>query len=131
LEIVQSLSTISFPLLVLPSRIDDSSRKPRLLDLAERAMICSPGVLHARPSNSMSQVSPSFSIFTRFSIYSLPPTKLFPPILQVRSEPCCRLFHVRMCLLSSPFFPAGYNLVKRSIYLFLSFPLSSFLLHNV
>lgn len=101
------------PLLALPSRIDDSSRKPCLLDLSRSAMICSPGVLHARPSNSSSSLSLSLSLslplsleaeslspssssaLARFSIRSLPPAKSFPPILQGSSSaasasPRCR-----------------------------------------
>lgn len=77
-EVVQSLSTVSFPLLALPSWIDDSSRKPRLLDLAERAMICSPGVLHARPSNSTSRLES-----LPLSLYLCPLLDLLAPTHQI------------------------------------------------
>lgn len=76
------MSIAPFPLLVLPSWIDDSSRKPCLLDLAERVMICSPGVLHARPSNScLRSVFLFLLLLLCFSICSLSPTQPFPPIL--------------------------------------------------
>lgn len=114
------MSIAPFPLLALPSWIDDSSRKPCLLDLAERVMICSPGVLQAfsrrSPRSSfklLSQVCLSFSTSTCFSICSLSPTKSFPPILfrfdHHRAVGFSMLEYASCPLRLSS---AGYNLVK-------------------
>jgi len=68
-------------LLALPSWIDDSSRKPRLLDLARSApwfVLRAFATLVLQILRVSSRVSPSSFISVRFSIRSLPSTKSFP-----------------------------------------------------
>lgn len=121
------MSIAPFPLLVLPSWIDDSSRKPCLLDLAERVMICSPGVLHARPSNScLKSVFLSLLLLLCFSICSPSPTQSFPPILfrfDQRRAVGFSMLEYASCPLR---FFLGCNL-KYVIYLFLFLSFSLFL----
>lgn len=110
-------STVFFFLLVLPSWIDDSSRKPCLLDLAKRAMICSPGVLHARPSNSASRLE---SLFPSLFLFA---PRFTHSHLQNRSHRFFRFdqshvveFFTVRCASYPLCLPAGYNL-RSSIHL--------------
>jgi len=100
-------------LLALPSWIDDSSRKPRLLDLARSAPWF---VLRAFATLVLQipRVSPSSSISARFSIRSLPSTKSFPTdssgsTSAVPSTSASRPLGRAPC---PPRLSAGYNLAK-------------------